>query len=576
MKRMMLLSLLLALGLALPAAAESLTSTEMARLLGSGINLGNTLEACDATRGSFSTDPLAYERLWGQPETTADMLRGMRAAGFRAVRIPVAWMTNGTRLSDGDGIAVISEAWMDRVQAVVDMALDAGLYVILNDHWDGGWYGMFGSESEETRALAMSAYRSMWRQIALRFRDYDERLILEGANEELGARFDEDSALYCHDSTVTLLSADERYALTNAVNQAFVDTVRASGGSNSDRFLLIPGYGTDIAMTCDSRFTMPQDTASDRLLLSVHYYTPWSYCGAADAAGAAPWGTAADYRAMRDDLSRLSRFTESGVGIVIGEYGALPGPDNILKDNTIAYHTAFLNLCGGYGYACCLWDTGSYYDKHQAVLRDDDLAALYAGLTDGFSDPAACLTAFSTDMEAAPERFGTGNADDTVCMAWIMWSGGGWALTYSVGDSYRPDSASPGILAQDAVITGPGTYTVSLDFTGTAAGCSSGAEFAAIGISRGETQYPGYVIDIVSCSINGQPAQLNGLPYTASDDGQCTRVNLYNVWISAVPGNARMARGDILQATAMPLDLTAQICPRIESIAVTFTYGPAE
>ncbi len=176
---------------------EGLTALEATRLMGNGINLGNTLEACDNNVGIKTNTPLSYETHWGQPKTTQAMIDGMKAAGFDTIRIPVAWMTNATHLYEGD--YTIDADYMDRVEEVVRYARKAGMYVIVNDHWDGGWYGMFGSESAETRALAMEAYKGMWQQIAERFRDYSDYLIFESANEELGGRFDENSPLYCSD-----------------------------------------------------------------------------------------------------------------------------------------------------------------------------------------------------------------------------------------------------------------------------------------------------------------------------------------------------------------------------------------
>ena len=308
---------------------EGLTALEATRLMGNGINLGNTLEACDNNVGIKTNTPLSYETHWGQPKTTQAMIDGMKAAGFDTIRIPVAWMTNATHLYEGD--YTIDADYMDRVEEVVRYARKAGMYVIVNDHWDGGWYGMFGSESAETRALAMEAYKGMWQQIAERFRDYSDYLIFESANEELGGRFDENSPLYCSDSVVTYLNDDERYALTNEINQTFVDVVRATGGNNATRFLLIAGYGTNIDQTCDDRFQMPKDTAVSKLMVSVHYYDPWSYCGASSAASATKWGKVSDYEYMDQQLAKMTKFTEAGYGVVIGEYGALPCSDG-LKD----------------------------------------------------------------------------------------------------------------------------------------------------------------------------------------------------------------------------------------------------
>ena len=127
---------------------------EMTRRMGNGINLGNTMEACNNGKsgGNTTENPGYYETMWGQPVTTAAMLQGMKDAGFDTIRIPVAWMTNATHLPDGN--YMISEAYIKRVEEIVNYALDADMYVIVNDHWDGGWWGMFGSDSEGTRQLA--------------------------------------------------------------------------------------------------------------------------------------------------------------------------------------------------------------------------------------------------------------------------------------------------------------------------------------------------------------------------------------------------------------------------------------
>ena len=223
---------------------EGLSALELTRLMGNGTNLGNTFEACNTNLPyEPGRDPKTYEVSWGAPVTTQEMLTAMKAAGFDTIRIPVAWMTNATNLAGGD--YTIDPAYLARVKEVVDYARNADMYVILNDHWDGGWWGMFGSDSDATRTFAMEAYKGMWSQIAAYFADYSDYVIFEAANEELGARFDEDSR-YCNDSVNTYLSDDARYALTNEVNQAFVDTVRAAGGNNDKRFLLIAGYGTNI------------------------------------------------------------------------------------------------------------------------------------------------------------------------------------------------------------------------------------------------------------------------------------------------------------------------------------------
>lgn len=559
---------------------EGLTALEATRLMGNGINLGNTLEACDNNVGIKTNAPLSYETHWGQPKTTQAMIDGMKAAGFDTIRIPVAWMTNATHLYEGD--YTIDADYMDRVEEVVCYARKAGMYVIINDHWDGGWYGMFGSESAETRALAMEAYKGMWQQIAERFRDYSDYLIFESANEELGGRFDENSPLYCSDSVVTYLTDDERYALTNEINQTFVDVVRATGGNNATRFLLIAGYSTDINQTCDDRFQMPKDTVDSKLMVSVHYYDPWSYCGASSAVSATKWGKVSDYEYMDQQLAKMTKFTEAGYGVVIGEYGALPCSDG-LKDNTLAYHTAFLDACTKYDLTNCLWDCSGLYKRVSQTFADDDILAMYQEKRQAneegqdYADVQAAAAAEAAAAAAeAPVTFlqDAVVVDDQTALAWIMWNDGSWALTHSVGDTYNADSISEGLVATNAIITGEGKYTVGLDFTGTAQGYSASVAFAAIGISNGEALYPNYLVNIKEVRINGEIYRLKGRAYTTSDDGVCTRVNLYNEWVTSVPKTARLPGGNLAGATPTPINRNDAVIAEIKTIEIDFEYVP--
>ena len=559
---------------------EGLTALEATRLMGNGINLGNTLEACDNNVGIKTNTPLSYETYWGQPKTTQAMIDGMKAAGFDTIRIPVAWMTNATHLYEGD--YTIDAGYMDRVEEVVRYARKAGMYVIINDHWDGGWYGMFGSESAETRALAMEAYKGMWQQIAERFRDYSDYLIFESANEELGGRFDENSPLYCSDSVVTYLTDDERYALTNEINQTFVDVVRATGGNNATRFLLIAGYSTNIDQTCDDRFQMPKDTADSKLMVSVHYYNPWSYCGASSAVSATKWGKVSDYEYMDQQLAKMTKFTEAGYGVVIGEYGALPCSDG-LKDNTLAYHTAFLDACTKYNLTNCLWDCSGLYKRVSQTFADDDILAMYQEKRQAneegqdYADVQAAAAAEAAAAAAeAPVTFlqDAVVVDDQTALAWIMWNDGSWALTHSVGDTYNADAISEGLVATNAIITGEGKYTVGLDFTGTAQGYSASVAFAAIGISNGEALYPNYLVNIKEVRINGEIYRLKGRAYTTSDDGVCTRVNLYNEWVTSVPKTARLPGGNLAGATPTPINRNDAVIAEIKTIEIDFEYVP--
>lgn len=155
-----------------------------------------------------------------------------------------------------------------------------------------------------------------------------------------------------------------------------------------------------------------------------------------------------------------------------------------------------------------------------------------------------------------------------------MWSSGDWQLSYSVGDTYDPDSISAGIKPTDAVIDGEGTYTVALDFTGTESGYSASTAFSAIGIANGETLHPDWAVHIQEVRINGEVYQLKGRPYTCSDDGRCTRVNLFNEWVTDPMGveSARVLYGPNIGISASVIHRNDDVIGHIETIEVTFLY----
>ena len=544
---------------------SSMTSLEMIRAMGNGINLGNTLEAYNHKGYIGGGNPDGFETGWGQPYTTAEMIQGMKNAGFDTIRIPVAW-TNGMNYESGD--YTIDERLMDRVETVVNYALDADMYVIINDHWDGSWWGMFGSEDMAVRDKALEMYKSMWTQIGENFKDYSRKLIFESANEELGDRL--------NDKDVTgsegVLSKNECYETTNMINSEFVQLIRSQGGNNADRFLLIAGYNTDIAMTCDERFRMPEDTAESKLLLSVHYYTPWDYCGTESVDH---WGSPRDYKEQNDLFEKLSKFSEQGYGVVIGEYAVMQ-KNGGLKPDTDKFYANVLDNCDLYDFCPVLWDCSNFYKRVTNTLADETIAELFSSRryenenkdTDTVKAEAKAridetVQAASDEQMASIEY----PPSDDMAIAWIMYASSDYGVSYSVGDSYDPTSCTTGVKAQNAQITGEGTYTVSLDFSD--CGMAKGVSFSALGISNGEQLFPGYTYTVDEILINGETYEMTGKGYTCSDDGKCTRVNLYNGWVNTVPDDARTADGDMTDCSPQIMQLTDG--KRVKTISVTFT-----
>ncbi len=541
---------------------KNLNAIEVTELMGNGINLGNTMEAYGRASYGVGADTSKYETCWGQPVTTQEMVSGMKAAGFDTLRVPVAW-TNAMNYEDGD--YTINQSYLDRVGEIIDYAINADMFVIVNDHWDGGWWGMFGSATEVTREAAMEMYIEMWTQIATEYGDKSYKLIFESGNEELGNRLNDKDV--CPDSGS--LSEDECFEVSHKINQAFVDTIRATGGNNADRFLLIAGYNTDVTYTCDERFKMPTDTVEGKLLLSVHYYDPSNYC---IFTSVEDWGTKQEYQAMNDMLAKMQKYTEQGYGIVIGEWGVLY-ENNAVKNQRTEYMVNFLANCDLYGYCPVLWDCNNMYNRNKCELIDDYkdffIGRNYEAQKNMSREEIMSVAqATITDAtNAAPEAEAL---SDDEAVAWIMYTSSHWATSYSVGDTYAPRSATAGLVATDVPVTGEGTYTVALDFTGTGAGFANGVTFSAVAVGNGEKLFPGYVMHITEVKINGEVVGMTGLPFTTSDDGACTRVNLYNEWVTSVPAEARSMMGSTKNCTPCPMDKAA--FGEVKTLEVTFRY----
>lgn len=341
------------------------TAIEIAADMGYGWNLGNTMEATNTwTPNPKVTD---FETAWGQPVTTKAMIDGIKKAGFNSIRIPVSW----SNMMSSDGNYTIDASYFKRVDEIISYAFANDMYVIINDHYDGGWWEHFCGNKRD----CMKHYKNMWTQVAGHYKNYPEKLIFESANEELG------NSLKNNNENVAELGL---YSLTNEINQTFVDIVRKSGGNNEKRYLLIAGFNTDINKTCSSLYKMPADTINNHLMVSVHYYTPWTYVGLYKDEGygyKATWGTDSDKSEMAGNFARMKKFTDAGYGVVIGEYSVLPqyisSGNYKRKDGDTIFIKYLLTLCDKYGYAPYVWDAGDWYNRYTCSMRWSDIAAIY-------------------------------------------------------------------------------------------------------------------------------------------------------------------------------------------------------
>ncbi len=342
------------------AKMRDMTTAEIVADMGLGINLGNTFESC----GDWISDASVtnYETGWGSPVVTKEMIKGYKDAGFGVLRVPVAWsnMMNKETYE-------ISPEYLARVKEVVQWAIDSDLYVIMNIHWDGGWFADFADDGK--REECFKKYESIWTQLSKEFKDYGDKLMFESLNEEGG--WEDIWNRYSNQG-----DKEKSFGILNDINQKFVNIVRESGGNNAKRHLLIAGYNTDIELTCDEFYKMPDDPAG-RCAVSVHYYTPATFAILDKDAGwgkaKTEWGSDADIAELNKYMDMMkTNFVDKGVPVIIGEYGA--ATKNKTPEMIRKYLTSVCGAAYERGLCPVLWDTTDvFYNRKEAKFIDPEL-----------------------------------------------------------------------------------------------------------------------------------------------------------------------------------------------------------
>ena len=376
MKKRNLWTAVIAASLSLVSSLEAKTlptATEIFNQMGFGINIGNTMEVPGNPTG------------WGNKFPSEAYIDSVKAAGFSTIRIPCAWDSHTT-----DG--VINKSWLDSVQVVVDRCMRAGLVTILNIHWDGGW--LEGNLNDEKKDEVSSKQKAYWTQIATHFKNYNERLLFASANEP--ATTDDN---YKHETEILMV-----------YHQVFVDAVRATGGNNESRTLIIQGPSTSIDRSCEVMpvSKLPKDVIADRLMVEVHYYDPYTYtllnepvnwgaivypqyywgtddlatgddiiynCGYNAWAGA--MGDLCTGARMDDQFGKMkTNFVDKGVPVIIGEFGANDRVGVLTGENykkhrrgRLAYYDYLMKSAKKNKVVPIAWDTGHEGENNMTIIR---------------------------------------------------------------------------------------------------------------------------------------------------------------------------------------------------------------
>lgn len=329
-----------------PAVENPLTADELISQFSLGWNLGNTLDSHGEWLGSMGA-PSKYETAWGNPITTKAMIDAVKDAGFQAIRVPATWYQHI------DSSGKIDPAWMARVKEIVNYGISNDLYVILNLHHEDDWLSL---EDKAAYQAMLPRLQSLWEQIASEFADYDQHLIFEVLNEprNVGAA----------DEWVGRQSS---CMLLNRLNSAALKAIRATGGKNLTRCVMLPTYAAGVSELSLTGMEVPSDPYT---VISVHAYTPYNFC----TDPAQPY-TAATENELINLFKLLEDFKQShdNVPMILGEFGCYPKNN---PSERVSWVNAYVSRAKALGVPCFIWDDGSskygLLEREKCTWNDSD------------------------------------------------------------------------------------------------------------------------------------------------------------------------------------------------------------
>ena len=352
-------------------AASFETAKDAVKNMGVGWNLGNTLDANDATKTWKTT--AEHETCWGQPVTKPELLKMMKEAGFGAIRVPITWYQE----MDADG--KVNDAWMKRVKEVVDYVIDNGMYCIINVHHDtgadSGNYKSWLKASTSSYNTNKAKYEGLWKQIAEQFKDYDQKLLFESYNEMLDEK----------NTWNEPVDKTDGYKAINSYAKSFVTTVRATGGNNKDRNLVVNTYSASSTPDAMQNLDLPEE--SNHIIFQIHSYPNWQNKSNAK-------------KEIDNLISNIKSKLLDRAPVIVGEYATFttwPSEiDYYAKDKEVALYAMdyLIQKTKENGIGTFYWmgmSDGSYRDMpafHQADLAQTLIKAYY-GSIDGYKYPTA-------------------------------------------------------------------------------------------------------------------------------------------------------------------------------------------
>lgn len=334
---------------------EITDSIAFAQSLGRGWNLGNTFDACE--KHSTEKAGLETETMWGNPETTKDLIFFVKESGFDSIRIPITWAQH---LGDAPDYT-IDKGWLDRVNEVVDLALEAELKVIINVHHDDAFWLITDNEHKES---AKDILTKLWAQICDRFADYDENLVFETMNEPRVELADDEWQ-----------GNPESREIVNYLNLAALEAIRNSGGNNENRYVLIPTYAASGLEENVAALKLPDDK---RVIVSVHYYFGTAH-QSEFADNEKVWRISEKLSLYKTFRKMFDCFIARGYGVCKSEFG---WTDRAHPENLAENAKYYVELCERFGFSCLVWDNGSSF----GIIDRENLSILYPEYANAISN----------------------------------------------------------------------------------------------------------------------------------------------------------------------------------------------
>ncbi len=331
------------------------TAMQFVANLGLGWNLGNTLDSTS----DYASNAYGFETAWGNPYTTKAMIDAVKAAGFNTVRVPVSW---GQKMGSAPDYKV-NEEWLNRVYEVVGYVLENDMYCILNSHHDTDWQVPSYSNLDAQKAQLTA----LWTQVGQKFAGFDEHLIFETLNEP---------RLVGHADEWNGGTAEAR-AVVNEMNATALAAMRASGGNNDKRFVIMPGYCASPIASVINDIKLPDD---DHIIVSIHAYTPYNF--ALNANGTSNWDINSDSYEIVQNFERVkAKFLNNGIPVIVGEFGAVN--KNNLSER-VEWAEYYVKTATSYGIPCVWWDNNLFNTNGEnfGLLNRGTLALEYPEIMD--------------------------------------------------------------------------------------------------------------------------------------------------------------------------------------------------